>query len=85
MKIEQYQLFLADDDTDDYLFFRLAFEELKIPDTLQTVSDGVALMDNLSNSQRHLPNFYYIRKWGEFSKWKNVIREPLVFTSYNNL
>lgn len=51
---------LADDDEDDRLFFREAFEELKIRTRVNTYNDGVALMDALKSSDSELPDILFL-------------------------
>ncbi|MBA0883180.1 response regulator [Flavobacterium undicola] len=51
---------LADDDEDDRMFFTDAFEELKINTVVNTVNDGVALMNFLNASETVLPNIIFL-------------------------
>lgn len=51
---------LADDDEDDRMFFTDAFDELKINTVVNTVNDGVALMDFLNASETVLPNIIFL-------------------------
>lgn len=51
---------LADDDEDDRLFFTDAFEELKINTVVNTVNDGVALMNFLNAPETILPNIIFL-------------------------
>ncbi|GGA77560.1 response regulator [Flavobacterium palustre] len=51
---------LADDDEDDRLFFTDAFEELKINTVVNTVNDGVALMNFLNAPGTVLPNIIFL-------------------------
>jgi CheY-like chemotaxis protein len=51
---------LADDDEDDRLFFKDAFEEMKIKTVVQTVNDGVQLMDYLNNPESPLPHVLFL-------------------------
>ena len=46
-QMESIHILLADDDEDDRLFFKDAFEEIKIKTSVQTVNDGVELMNHL--------------------------------------
>jgi CheY-like chemotaxis protein len=55
-----HQLLLADDDTDDCIFFREALEELPLAAALTIVNDGVELMDILSNHQVPLPDVLFL-------------------------
>jgi CheY-like chemotaxis protein len=51
---------LADDDEDDRLFFREAFQEIKIKTKVKTVNDGVELMNHLSKSGNNLPHILFL-------------------------
>jgi len=51
---------LADDDEDDRMFFTDAFDELKINTVVNTVNDGVALMNFLNDSESILPNIIFL-------------------------
>jgi CheY-like chemotaxis protein len=51
---------LADDDEDDRLFFRDAFDELKINTTVSTCNDGVELMAYLFEPSTILPNILFL-------------------------
>ena len=51
---------LADDDEDDRLFFTDAFDELKINTVVNTVNNGVQLMDFLNNPESVLPNIIFL-------------------------
>lgn len=51
---------LADDDEDDRMFFTDAFDELKINTVVNTVNDGVALMDFLNAAESVLPNIIFL-------------------------
>lgn len=51
---------LADDDEDDRLFFTEAFGELKINTRVNTVNDGVELMEFLNNENSILPNVLFL-------------------------
>ena len=55
---EKYIL-LADDDTDDCMFFANALEELKVPFKLKTVFDGEQLMNFLKNTE-NLPDIIFL-------------------------
>lgn len=52
-------LLLADDDTDDCIFFKDALEELPISAKLTTVNDGMQLMQLLSKKEV-LPDVLYL-------------------------
>ena len=61
MSTRVYNLLLADDDDDDCDFFKEAVDELSIPFTLDTVNDGVQLMDYLSGkSKDDLPDILFL-------------------------
>ncbi len=49
MKLKQLNVMLADDDTDDCLFFKQALEDLSLASHLTTVYDGEQLMNHLIN------------------------------------
>jgi len=51
---------LADDDEDDRIFFTEAFDELKINTVVNTVNDGVALMEFLNAPESILPNIIFL-------------------------
>ena len=51
---------LADDDEDDRMFFTEAFDELKINTVVNTVNDGVALMNFLQAPETILPNIIFL-------------------------
>lgn len=51
---------LADDDEDDRMFFTEAFDELKINTVVNTVNDGVALMNFLNAPESILPNIIFL-------------------------
>ena len=55
-----YELLLADDDTDDCLFFREALAELQVAANLTIVGDGVELMDLLSSAGTKFPHAIYL-------------------------
>lgn len=59
MSLKLHQLLLADDDTDDCLFFKEVLDELQLLNTFQTVSDGVELMNYLNNASQ-LPNVLFL-------------------------
>ena len=54
------QILLADDDEDDRLFFREAFEEIKIKTIVKTLSDGAELMDYLTKQGAILPHIIFL-------------------------
>ena len=51
---------LADDDEDDRLFFREAFEEINIKTKVKTVNDGVELMNHLTKNGNELPHILFL-------------------------
>lgn len=51
---------MADDDEDDRLFFKEAFEEIKIKTKVSTVNDGVELMNYLNNPANALPDILFL-------------------------
>lgn len=60
MHQDQLRILLADDDEDDRLFFKDAFEEIKIKTELLTFNDGVELMDYLNNLDYKLPHILFL-------------------------
>ena len=54
------KLLLADDDMDDRLFFQDAVEDLFSTTTLSTVSDGVELMEFLTNNRDQIPDVLFL-------------------------
>ncbi|MBW8324458.1 MAG: response regulator [Prolixibacteraceae bacterium] len=56
----QMHILLADDDEDDRLFFREAFDEIKINTKVETVNDGVELMDYLTRPDITLPHILFL-------------------------
>jgi len=53
-------ILLADDDEDDRLFFKDAFEEIKIQTNVDFVHDGMQLMDHLNNTDNKLPDILFL-------------------------
>ena len=60
MHTEIIHVLLADDDDDDRLFFREAFEELKLKTQLKTAIDGVDLLEYLSQPDAVLPHVLFL-------------------------
>ncbi|ALM09059.1 transcriptional regulator [Sediminicola sp. YIK13] len=60
MDVIKYNLLLADDDSDDCLFFKEALEELPVDASLSIVNDGVQLMDFLSSISGDLPDALFL-------------------------
>ncbi len=60
MQTEATYVLLADDDADDRLFFKDAFEEIKIKTVVHTVNDGVELMEYLSRPDITLPQVLFL-------------------------
>ena len=57
---EPIQILLADDDDDDRLFFKEAFEEIKIKTHVRFVNDGVELMNHLNQNGNQLPHILFL-------------------------
>lgn len=53
-------ILLADDDEGDRILFSEAFSELKIKTKVQTVNNGVQLMDWLNCPENPLPHFLFL-------------------------
>lgn len=60
MNNEPFNILLADDDEGDTLLFKLAFSELKIKTIVNTVSDGVKLMEWLIKEENTLPYLLFL-------------------------
>lgn len=60
MNTKGYNLLLADDDTDDCIFFKEALQELPVTSTLHTVHDGVELMQLLTTQETSLPDVLFL-------------------------
>lgn len=60
MNSNQLNILLADDDTDDCIFFKQALDELTIPTSLTSVNDGEQLMKHLSNNEHQLPDVIFL-------------------------
>ena len=60
MTHQAVHVLLADDDDDDRLFFRQAFEEIKIKTAVQTVKDGGELMHYLAQPDSILPQVLFL-------------------------
>ena len=56
----QLNVLLADDDLDDYTFFKTALDELPLSTNLKAVQDGQQLMDLLSDETYDLPNVLFL-------------------------
>jgi CheY-like chemotaxis protein len=55
------KILLADDDEADRLLFKEAFDELKAGTSVETVNDGVELMEFLKNTEpKNLPNIIFL-------------------------
>ena len=54
------KVLLADDDEDDRLLFREAFNEIKIKTKVMTVNDGEELMDHLTHNGHELPHILFL-------------------------
>jgi CheY-like chemotaxis protein len=60
MPKQPIHILLADDDEDDRLFFKEAFEEIKIYTSVKIVNDGVELMNHLSQDNIQLPHILFL-------------------------
>jgi len=60
MSVKQLNILLADDDTDDCIFFKKALTELVIPTNLIAVHDGEQLMHLLINETTLLPHILFL-------------------------
>ena len=60
MLLKQLNILLADDDTDDCIFFKKALEGISRHANLNIVNDGEKLMDYLSDNLAHLPDILFL-------------------------
>jgi CheY-like chemotaxis protein len=60
MQNTQFNILLADDDTDDRFLFAEALNELPFETHLTTVNDGEALMKYLSKNLKNLPDVLFL-------------------------
>ena len=60
MQNETIRVMLADDDEDDRLFFKDAFEEIKIKTFVSTLNNGIELMDFLNQPDVVLPHILFL-------------------------
>ena len=60
MPQEPIHILLADDDEDDRMFFKEAFDEIKINTKVSLVNDGVELMNYLSEDGNPLPHILFL-------------------------
>jgi CheY-like chemotaxis protein len=60
MNSPQLNVLLADDDLDDYTFFKTALNALPLSTNLKAVSDGQQLMQLLNDESYELPNVLFL-------------------------
>ncbi|MNK08436.1 Response regulator rcp1 [compost metagenome] len=60
MRPTPIHIMLADDDEDDRLFFKEAFEEVKIQYKISTFNDGEHLMEHLYEKDNALPDIIFL-------------------------
>lgn len=60
MNLKPLSILLADDDTDDCLFFKEAVEELVMDTQLITLDDGEQLMEHLNSKINELPDVLFL-------------------------
>jgi CheY-like chemotaxis protein len=60
MDNQPYNILLAEDDEADRLIFKEAFAELKIKTTVNTVNDGIQLMEWLKEEDNNLPYLIFL-------------------------
>ncbi|MCO6149136.1 response regulator [Flavobacterium sp. NRK1] len=60
MRPTKLHIMLADDDEDDRLFFKEAFEEVKINYSISAFNDGEQLMEHLYNTENALPDIIFL-------------------------
>ena len=60
MNIKQLNILLADDDTDDCIFFKEALDDLPLSTHLTVVHDGEQLMQQLINKTNEFPDVLFL-------------------------
>lgn len=60
MRPTTLHIMLADDDEDDRLFFKEAFEEVKINYRISAFNDGEQLMEHLYDTSNPLPDIIFL-------------------------
>ncbi len=60
MRTSPLHIMLADDDEDDRLFFKEAFEEVKVEHNITTFNDGVQLMNYLLVPENNAPDIVFL-------------------------
>lgn len=60
MNEKKLNVLLADDDSDDCDFFKIALDALPLITKLKTVNDGEQLMNYLSENYENLPNILFL-------------------------
>jgi len=60
MRPTTLHIMLADDDEDDRLFFKEAFEEVKINYNISAFNDGEQLMEHLYDTSNPLPDIIFL-------------------------
>ena len=60
MQNQPISVLLADDDEDDRLIFKEAFDALKMKTVVKTVNDGIELMEFLADDTNKLPNILFL-------------------------
>jgi CheY-like chemotaxis protein len=60
VNLKQLNILLADDDSDDCIFFKAALGELLLSTHLTTVNDGEQLMQLLTNETNVLPHVLFL-------------------------
>ncbi len=60
MENDALNILLADDDEDDRVFFKEAFQEIRVKTRVSTVNDGLQLMNYLNNPASILPNVVFL-------------------------
>ena len=60
MNLKKINILLADDDTDDCLFFKQALAEISISSNLTIVRDGEELMNYLNGNLEQMPSVLFL-------------------------
>jgi CheY-like chemotaxis protein len=60
MHNQPISILLADDDEDDRMIFKEAFDAVKMKTVVNTVNDGMELMEYLTDDRNTLPNILFL-------------------------
>jgi DNA-binding response OmpR family regulator len=79
------QIFLADDDEDDRIFFSEAIEDSKMKSKLTLFNDGKDLMEYLSNPDSNLPDILFLDLNMPYKNGLDCLREIRADDRFKNV